>query len=67
MSAFALTLARPHRLRIIELVVELVAGLHDGLRIARRYRELEAMNDAELAAIGLTRNGIALAAVRSVE
>lgn len=66
MSTLSLSLARPRRLRFAEIVVELFAGMRDGLRIARRYHELEAMSDAELSRLGLARKDIARVAVQSV-
>jgi len=66
MNALAFTLSLPRRSRVVTMFTEWFAGIQDGLRIARRYEQLRAMSDAELAAIGLARHEIAAAAVRSV-
>jgi hypothetical protein len=67
MTTATLALPRTRRPRFVEFVIEFFAGVQDGLRIARRYHELDAMTADELAELGLTRKDIARAAVRSVD
>jgi hypothetical protein len=67
MTTATLALPRTHHPRFVESCLDFFAGIQDGLRIARRYHELEAMTADELAELGLTRKDIARAAVRSVD
>jgi hypothetical protein len=67
MTTATLALPRQRRLRVVEFFTDTFAGLRDGLRISRRYHELAAMTDAELARLGLARKDIARAAVQSVD
>ncbi|MDQ2080687.1 DUF1127 domain-containing protein [Xanthobacteraceae bacterium Astr-EGSB] len=67
MSTATLALPRPRRLRVFEFLANVIAGMQDGLRISRRYHELAAMTDAELAGLGLTRQDIARVAIQSAD
>jgi hypothetical protein len=67
MSTATLALPRQRRLRVVEFLADVFAGMQDGLRISRRYHELAAMTDAELAGLGHTRKDIARVAVQSVD
>jgi len=51
------------RSRVIDLGLQVVAGIRDGLRMLRRYKALAYKTDVELARMGLTRENIPNAVV----
>jgi uncharacterized protein YjiS (DUF1127 family) len=53
--------------RLLAFLANLFGGLRDGLRLARHYRELSELSDAQLARRGLKRCDIARAAVAMTE
>ena len=68
MSTLALSRSSSHgrRLRVLELATGAIAGVRDGLRIARHFNALNSLSDAELARRGLTRGDLARMAVQAV-
>ena len=51
------------RSRVLDLGIQVVAGIRDGLRMLRRYKALAYKTDVELARIGLKRENIPNAVV----
>jgi len=49
---------RVRRSRVLDLCLQLVAGIRDGLRMLRRYKALVYKTDVELARIGIKRENI---------
>jgi uncharacterized protein YjiS (DUF1127 family) len=52
------------RFSILGFLNDLADGLHEGLRLARRYDTLTAMSDTDLARLGLRREDIPQATLR---
>ena len=55
---------RAKRFSILGFLNNLADGLHEGLRLARRYDTLTSMSDTELARLGLRREDIPQATLR---
>ena len=53
--------------RTLGFIANVFAGLRDGLRLARQYRTLSELSDAQLARRGLKRSDIPHAAVAMIE
>jgi hypothetical protein len=64
--ALPLPAKRHRRLRLLGFATDVLGGVSDGLRAARRYKMLSDLSDAELKRRGLEREDIARAAVQSV-
>jgi len=56
--------APARRFSILRFFNDFADGLHEGLKLARRYDTLTAMSDTELARIGLRREDIPQATLR---
>jgi uncharacterized protein YjiS (DUF1127 family) len=67
MSTLAISLPRNRGSRTLGLIANVFAGMRDGLRLARHYRELSQLSDSQLARRGLERGDIARAAVDAID